>query len=537
MNNIEVIKIDDNFKSYFSVKRDCFTNVMAYLNSTLSHKICAIYGLWRTGKSVLMYQCIENLSSEQKEQTILINCSKGSSFYEILDVIDKSVKDGYKYFFVDEITYADNFQQVGEVLANRYVALDDVRIVVAGTDSLGLSLPTHNLQYDRTMFVHTTYISFAEYSRITGQTSLDEFIANGSVLSPDIFSDYEKTHEYFNTSITENLISSLEKSEGINKFTVQLTELYEHEELQNAIERIINKYSQELTVKAIRKEFSASIVSAGVNNLIKDNDNPQNLGVYLNEEELNNQIANALGIIKNEELSVNITDKHKKAIYDYLEEMEVFKRIPVISENGIMQKDLELITHSGICHANITHTVSALLNSDNWLENATYEQKSLLIERGVEYAFGNLMENIIIADTYTYLCGNKANQIYNIADRRPNRWYVSKLGTEIDRKYHEVDMLIFDKKKKETYLFEVKHSDKFAENQSIHLEDEEFCDYIENRFGKIKSKIVLYNGKNDFKHDIPRVSASEFLIKIYQNYKNNDFELNKAIDSIRGVNE
>ena len=73
MNNIEVIKIDDNFKSYFFVKRDCFTNVMAYLNSTLSHKICAIYGLWRTGKSVLMYQCIENLSSEQKEQTILIS--------------------------------------------------------------------------------------------------------------------------------------------------------------------------------------------------------------------------------------------------------------------------------------------------------------------------------------------------------------------------------------------------------------------------------------------------------------------------------
>lgn len=535
MKNIDVIKIKDNFKCRYKEKRDCFKSIWNYLIGENNNKICAIYGLRRTGKTVLMYQCIEKLSTEQKNKTLLISCSKGSSFYDLLEIIENAVNDDYRYFFIDEITYADYFQQVGEVLANRFVALDDVRIVVAGTDSLGLFLPTHNLQYDRTLLVHTTYISFAEYSRLLGQTSFDEFMANGSVLSSDIFSDYEKTHEYINTSITENLINSLEKSEGINKFAVQLTELYDNEELQNAIERIINKYSQELTAKAIRKEFKASIVSAGVNNLIKDKDYPQNLAVLLNEEELNNQIAKSLGIIKNAELSVNITENHKKAIYDYLEEMDVYKRIPVVSENGTEQKYLELITHSGICHANVTHSVRALLNSDNWLENASLEQKSQLITRGVEYAFGNLMENIIISDTYYYLCDDRSNQLYDVGENNPNRWYVSKIGTEISKRYHEVDMLIFDKKKKETYLFEIKHSETYAESQSLHLEDKNFCEYIENRFGKIKSKIVLHNGKTDKNHNVTRMSASEFLIKLYQNYKNKNFELSDCIKDLKKI--
>ena len=213
--------------------------------------------------------------------------------------------------------------------------------------------------------------------------------------------------------------------------------------------------------------------------------------------------------------------------------MDVFKRIPVVSENGTEQKYLELITHSGICHANITHSVRALLNSDNWLENATLEQRSQLITRGVEYAFGNLMENIIISDTYNYLCGDRSNQLYDVGENNPNRWYVSKVGTEINKRYHEVDMLIFDKKKKETYLFEIKHSETYAENQSLHLEDKNFCDYIENRFGKIKSKIVLYNGKTDKNHNVTRMSASEFLIKLYQNYKNKNFELSDCIKELK----
>lgn len=193
-------------------RRDCFEQIVGYLKSDYQRRICAIYGLRRTGKTVLMQQCIENMSEDDRKNTILLTCRRGSDLYDILIFIENKISEGYRNFFIDEITNADNFQEVGEALANHYVVYNNARIVVTGTDSLGLSLPTHDLQYDRTLFVNTTYISFGEYFRILGETSLDEYIQLGGILKVDTYSDYWSTHDYIDLSIARNLINSIEKS-------------------------------------------------------------------------------------------------------------------------------------------------------------------------------------------------------------------------------------------------------------------------------------------------------------------------------------
>lgn len=86
------------------------------------------------------------------------------------------LEKGDKYFFIDEITSAKNFQNIGQVLSDVFVKMDDAKIVVTGKDSLGLSLVHRGMMYDRIKFIPTTYTSFSEYSTLTGVNNIDDYI-------------------------------------------------------------------------------------------------------------------------------------------------------------------------------------------------------------------------------------------------------------------------------------------------------------------------------------------------------------------------
>ena len=81
-------------------------------------KICALYGLRRTGKTVMMYQYISELSDKDKEKTVYIfaygnviclNCGR-----QWEDLYDKGVRN----FFLDEITEVTDFQKYGNTFSD-----------------------------------------------------------------------------------------------------------------------------------------------------------------------------------------------------------------------------------------------------------------------------------------------------------------------------------------------------------------------------------------------------------------------------------
>lgn len=515
LKNVEVADYRDPDIKYalpYKEKRDCYEQIEEYVSSEYAAKICAIYGLRRTGKTTLMQQCIENMSKEDRERTLFLTCKKGSEIYQISDFIQKKLNEDYKFFFIDEITFAEDFQAVGEVFANYHVSLRGARIVVTGTDSLGLSLPSHDLQYDRTLFVHTTYISFSEYSRLTSCKDVDEYIRLGGVLVPSVFSDYYTTHDYIETSIANNLINSLENSEGIRRYPAVISEFYEKNELKNVIERIINTYSQDITLKAIRKEFKSAPISASIRNIVSNRENPEDLKQYINFKQINENIAESLGIIKNDKLTVNVTENHKKEIYDFLQEMDVFVRIPAY-------KPLEFISHPGMYYANVKYALDELAKKDNWLPNATDEQRKRLTDGAKEFALGILTENCVLADVYELIGCKKNHTPTSYEARNETQWDVSKLNIAIEGRFHEIDMIITDRNKNECFLFEIKHSKENVPEQSVHLENEKLCEYIENNFGEIKGKAVLYNGPTDRQTDVPRISTKHFLNSVYYETK------------------
>ena len=70
-----------------------------------------------------------------------------------------------------------------EILFSDYFAAKGAKIVIAGTDSLGIMLAQSDILYDRIQMIHTSYIPFAEFSKLIENDSVDEYIEYGGTLT------------------------------------------------------------------------------------------------------------------------------------------------------------------------------------------------------------------------------------------------------------------------------------------------------------------------------------------------------------------
>lgn len=291
------------------------------------------------------------------------------------------LEKGDKYFFIDEITSAKNFQNIGQVLSDVFVKMDDAKIVVTGTDSLGLSLVHRGMMYDRIKFIPTTYTSFSEYSTLTDVNNIDDYIKLGSTLKTDCFSSYKETQNYIETSIVSNIIGSLEKSEGLKKYPPTLTEIYNNDDLNNAIQRIINHFAQSLTVKILTEQITIHPLSTALHNLAEKGNK---LGLLMRQnidfEKINDSVAYALGIHTTRTSPVE--EKHINVLSDFLEDIGLITTIPVIESfsNRTFQNDMKIISHPGMFHAIIKYTLDELQKNENWLQDVSNEDRTKLLE-------------------------------------------------------------------------------------------------------------------------------------------------------------
>ena len=131
----------------------------------------------------------------------------------------------------------------------------------------------------------------------------------------------------------------------------------------------------------------------------------------------------------------------------------------------------------------------------------------------------DLMGNLIIANVNEIMNNSRIISTLDLDGNPKDRWYVSKLNVEINGKKYESDFIIMDKKKKEVHLFEIKYSSESITNQAEYLDAPDFIAYVNKYFGNVKNRVVLYNGKNDFSTETPRISVSKFLTSLYKQRK------------------
>lgn len=141
------------------------------------------------------------------------------------------------------------------------------------------------------------------------------------------------------------------------------------------------------------------------------------------------------------------------------------------------------------------------------------------LEAVYECASGKILENFVITD------------IYKMLSEASSKWYVSKFNHTIKGKFEEVDLIILNKQTKDVFLFEIKHSSQIDDRQTRHLESEKFISYIEDNFGPVKERIVLYNGVMNQSEKIKRINIADFLTHMYKNYRNLEYSIENSIKS------
>ncbi len=190
--------------SGINTERDISEALHKYITSPNDRRVCCLYGLLFTGKTTMMLQQIRKIADFGK--CLFIKCGYGCTMMQLREAIDSCPEA--QYIFVDEVTKAQDFISASSVLANKYAA-EGIKVVLTGDDSFTIFLAKGGELYDRTRLIHTTYIPFKEYSKLTGK-GLTEYIKYGGALS-NVFRSADTTNEYINSAVILNIINSLKK--------------------------------------------------------------------------------------------------------------------------------------------------------------------------------------------------------------------------------------------------------------------------------------------------------------------------------------
>ena len=508
-------------------RRDCFSKLQDFLKTPAADKVCLVFGLRRTGKTTLLKQLVLAMNKEEQKSAIYIKASAENTIEELNADLKLANKLKYKYVLIDEITLIEKFIDNAALLSDVY-AVQGMKIVLSGTDSLGFWFAQNEELYDRAVTIHTTFVPFREYSRLLKIDDIDEYIRYGgtlnSIRSANVFDDGSKiicdpsnervkalseacldrsyasfrtdesTRRYIDTAIAQNIQHSLKCYDRGNHFR-NLIDLYKKDELTNAINRIIEDMNQAFTVDVITRDFKSSDLGSAKDLLRREKDETKRTDFLdtFDASEVTKKLMEILKIRNKERQTIEIEEVHIQEITEYLKALDLLEI--VYTENiPISNKKQERIifTQSGMRFCQAQVLVYSLMQ-DEVFGSLTGELRDIITEKILEDVRGRMLEDIVFLETKrTY--GSKRN--------------VFKLKFASG----EFDMVIQDKTKKQCEIFEIKHSKEPFPAQYRHINDEEKISLTEAQFGKVVRKCVLYRGESEMlENGVEYKNVEEFL--------------------------
>lgn len=488
-------------------KRNCYEQIQKYLYSKTLDKVCLVYGLRRTGKTTMLRQCLQDMNDTDFNRSVYIKATVNDTMASMNKDLKQLRELGIKFVFIDEVTLISDFIDSAAILSDIYSAMG-MKIVLSGTDSLGFWLAIHEELYDRAVMVHTTYISFAEHSRLLGINDIDEYVRYGGTLKAGIwdfdnkevnadeasFKDNESTRIYIDTAICSNIQHSLKCYQDGNHFR-NLYELYEKKELTGAINRIIENESHKFLINVLTDDFKSHDLHLLGRNLRNDREEENRLEIFdnLDESSVTKSLMEILEI-KNKDLqSVEVTDDHLCEIKEYLEALDLLDHS---DQRAIGRKlsfaESNIFTQPGMRFCQAKALVHSILKDEKF-DELSEPVKIFVTDRLLSTVIGHMMEDIVILDT-------------------KRRYGKSKEVFKLYFAAGEFDMVIYDSRKGEIECFEIKHSDEIIEEQAKHLLNEDNIAKTEQQYGKVVRRCVLYKGESGIaSNGIEYKNVEEFL--------------------------
>ena len=482
-------------------KRDCFSTLQKFVAGSYDGKICILYGLRRTGKTTLLFQMLSELPIEKTAYIKVQTIDDMSRLTKDLKVLFEL---GYRYVFIDEITLLNDFIDTAAVLSDVF-SMMGMKIVVSGTDSLGFAMANRDELYDRSVTIHTSFIPFREYARLLNIRSVDSYIEYGGTLKmenmsfddPDAafdevaFRDDESTRKYIDTAISRNIQHTL-KNDHYGEYFNQLRELYEKGELTNVINRIVQHMNHRFVLRVVEDEFKSHDFGSAKELLLHDLPAERATVLYdVNEKQILERLKAIIEVKEKSETTVPITQEHIDKVKKYLLMLDLIVNCPERYESG-KQAEHIVFSQPGMRYAIAKALVYSLMQ-DAYFASISEADKAYITGKILDDVKGRMLEDIVLLE---------------VRKTAPSTMEAFKFKFDAGG---EFDMVIYDKTSKNCRIYEIKHSTEANEKQTLHLRDAEKCQIVENRFGPISGKFVLYRGKDTFAEGVQYLNVENFL--------------------------
>lgn len=482
-------------------KRDCFSTLQKFVNGSYDGKICILYGLRRTGKTTLLFQMLSELPIEK---TAYIKVQTTDDMSRLTKDLKVLFELGYRYVFIDEITLLSDFIDTAAVLSDVF-SMMGMKIVVSGTDALGFAMANRDELYDRSVTIHTSFIPFREYARLLNIRSVDSYIEYGGTLKmenmsfddPDAafdevaFRDDESTRKYIDTAISRNIQHTL-KNDHYGEYFNQLRELYEKGELTNVINRIVQHMNHRFVLRVVEDEFKSHDFGSAKELLLHDLPAERATVLYdVDEKQILERLKAIIEVKEKSETTVSITQEHIDKVKKYLPMLDLIVNCPERYESG-KQAEHIVFSQSGMRYAIAKALVYSLMQ-DAYFASIPEADKAYITGKILDDVKGRMLEDIVLLE---------------VCKAAPSTMEAFKFKFDAGG---EFDMVIYDKTSQNCRIYEIKHSAKVNEKQTIHLRDAEKCQIVENRFGPISGKFVLYRGKDTFAEGVQYLNVENFL--------------------------
>ena len=478
-------------------KRDCFQPLREYLYGPQQDKVFILYGLRRTGKTTLIRQIFSEMSDEELAHTAFVQITKSDT----LAAVNKDLKyletAGFRNVFFDEVTLMEDFISGAALFSDVYAA-SGMKIVLSGTDSLGFLFSEDEQLFDRCILLHTTFIPYREFEQVLGVKGIDEYIRYGGTMSlggihyneTSTFASKSSADEYVDSAIARNIQHSLRYYQDGGHFR-HLQELYEHDELTSAINRIVEDINHRFTLEVLTKDFQSSDLEISRKNLRRDREQPTDVLDRIDLLEVTGRLRHLLEIRNLPEQSVEFSDVHISEIREYLDLLDLTHEVGIFTlPSAEKLRDRTIISQPGLRYAQADALVNSLLQ-DQTMSDLSLTERNYVLDRIRSEIMGRMMEDIVLLET---TLANPKKQVFVLQ---------FAVG--------EFDMVVFDPASASCEIYEIKHSTEIVPEQARHLIDPEKCAMTEHRYGPITRKTVLYRGATQDVDGVRYVNVEEYL--------------------------
>lgn len=241
--------------------RDFVGAILEYDKCT-SNRVLSISGLRGTGKTTGILQSISILDMYDDTVFISIDAMADIDCSDLRNLILSKYKNK-KYIFIDEITRVKDIINNSGFLADSLCMMGK-RVIISGTDSLGLIKAEGAGLYHRVININVTHISYKEAKRTMNQ-SLNDYIKFGGLYQSDAVKDIAGLRQYIETAVVDNIYNTLTKNRGTTGL-LGLENIGSKEKLRTTIFKIIyaiiymntQKISKNTSVKYIIDLFDIS---------------------------------------------------------------------------------------------------------------------------------------------------------------------------------------------------------------------------------------------------------------------------------------